>query len=345
MIEALRTSWCWGSAGRRSGPSRCAPRSCHRRGTRGRGGARRAAPASRARQRRSRHDRRATRPARPRDDVVHRDVEVRRHGGDDGAVPRRSRQARSRGSSPRHHFVFVTDPEKGALRRIARDEGFPRSAVPPNVGGRFSVLSPVGVLPAALIGIDVAGLLAGAADMRQRCAGQRSGQPTRLARSPCCSGSPTRSSGVRATCSCRTADGLRDIADWFVQLWAESLGKITGNGTARGSRRPLRRWCDRPAQPGAAVHGRAARQDRHVRRGRRRARETSRSRRSTPTSRSSRTSAVTHSASCWRSSSGRPQVRWRARGRLNMTISLDRLDAWHLGGLFMLLEIATALCR
>ena len=73
------------------------------------------------------------------------------------------------GFSARHHFVFVTDPEKGALRKIARDEGIPTAAVPPDVGGRFSVLSPVGLLPAAMTGIDVDGLLAGAADMRERC--------------------------------------------------------------------------------------------------------------------------------------------------------------------------------
>ncbi|MHB8839766.1 MAG: glucose-6-phosphate isomerase, partial [Gemmatimonadaceae bacterium] len=61
-----------------------------------------------------------------------------------------------------HHLAFVTDPDKGALRRIAARDGIPAFAVPPNVGGRFSVLSPVGTLPAALCGMDVEALCAGA---------------------------------------------------------------------------------------------------------------------------------------------------------------------------------------
>ncbi len=68
----------------------------------------------------------------------------------------------------RDHLVFVTDPEVGALRRIARAESITTLDIPPNVGGRFSVLSPVGLLPAALIGIDIRAMLAGAADATQR---------------------------------------------------------------------------------------------------------------------------------------------------------------------------------
>ena len=60
------------------------------------------------------------------------------------------------------HLVFVTDPTKGALRPIAIAEQIPALDIPANIGGRFSVLSPVGTLPAALIGIDIEALLAGA---------------------------------------------------------------------------------------------------------------------------------------------------------------------------------------
>src|SRR5205085_11735250 len=70
----------------------------------------------------------------------------------------------------KRRLVFVTDPEKGALRAIARAQGVTALDIPSNVGGRFSVLTPVGVLPAAMMGIDTAELLAGAADMRTRCA-------------------------------------------------------------------------------------------------------------------------------------------------------------------------------
>jgi glucose-6-phosphate isomerase len=81
----------------------------------------------------------------------------------------RERLQRARGDSLRDHLVFVTDPQKGALRAIANSDRIPALDIPPAVGGRFSVLTPVGVLPAALIGIDTAELLAGAGDMARRC--------------------------------------------------------------------------------------------------------------------------------------------------------------------------------
>src|SRR3954471_19868690 len=74
-------------------------------------------------------------------------------------------------SDPAAHLVFVTDPEKGALRAIARSERIAALDIPSAVGGRFSVLTPVGLLPAALVGIDTGAMLAGAADIAKRCAG------------------------------------------------------------------------------------------------------------------------------------------------------------------------------
>lgn len=127
------------------------------------------------------------------------------------------------------HLVFVTDPAKGALRVIARRDGIPAFDVPPNVGGRFSVLSPVGTLPAALCGIDVEALCAGAMVVRDASMGAE------LA---------TNASGLFATLQWRAhthagqgqhvmmpySDALRDLAPWFVQLWAESLGKCDADG-------------------------------------------------------------------------------------------------------------------
>ncbi len=72
-----------------------------------------------------------------------------------------------------NHLVFVTDPKKGALREIANAEGIAAVDIPANVGGRFSVLTPVGILPAALVGIDTAQLLAGAGDIAARCQQRR----------------------------------------------------------------------------------------------------------------------------------------------------------------------------
>src|ERR1700675_1340905 len=67
------------------------------------------------------------------------------------------------------HLVFVTDPKQGALRPLADRLKVPALDIPPSVGGRFSVLTPVGTLPAALIGIDVKSLLSGAGEMAERC--------------------------------------------------------------------------------------------------------------------------------------------------------------------------------
>jgi len=124
----------------------------------------------------------------------------------------------------RGHFLFTTDPVSGALRQIGDAEDIPTLSVPPNVGGRFSVLSPVGLLPAAVCGIDPDALLAGAADMAERC------RLVSLTENP---------AGMLAvllhhadTVQGRPihvlmpyADRLRSFALWFQQLWAESLGK------------------------------------------------------------------------------------------------------------------------
>ncbi|HSM03242.1 MAG TPA: hypothetical protein VK858_01420, partial [Longimicrobiales bacterium] len=67
------------------------------------------------------------------------------------------------------HFIFTTDPERGVLRSIAAAEGMPTLSVPPNVGGRFSVLSPVGLFPAAITGTAVEELLLGARRVLDRC--------------------------------------------------------------------------------------------------------------------------------------------------------------------------------
>ncbi|MGH7677284.1 MAG: glucose-6-phosphate isomerase [Gemmatimonadaceae bacterium] len=126
--------------------------------------------------------------------------------------------------SAKDHIVFVTDPRKGALRPIAQQEGIPALDIPENVGGRFSVLSPVGVLPAALIGINTANLLSGAAAMAESCT-----LPT-LRENPAAVFATLQfladsKAGKHVHVLMPYSDALRDIAAWFVQLWAESLGK------------------------------------------------------------------------------------------------------------------------
>ncbi len=124
----------------------------------------------------------------------------------------------------RARIVCTTDPAKGALRRLATDWNLPSFAVPPSVGGRFSVLSPVGLLPAAVAGLDVVGLLDGAARMRDRVMSDDLRTNPALAMAALLHHHHiTR--GRPMTVVMSYVDGLYDLADWFRQLWAESLGK------------------------------------------------------------------------------------------------------------------------
>jgi glucose-6-phosphate isomerase len=124
----------------------------------------------------------------------------------------------------RERCVLVTDPAKGALREIASAEGLRTLSVPPSVGGRFSALTAVGLLPAAAAGADVHALLAGAAAVEGRC---RSGD---VRENPALLYGAVlhlmdRARGRHIHVLMPYADALRETGDWFVQLWAESLGK------------------------------------------------------------------------------------------------------------------------
>jgi glucose-6-phosphate isomerase len=129
----------------------------------------------------------------------------------------------------RGHFIFTTDPENGALRRMAREGGVPALAIPPNVGGRFSVLSPVGLLPAAVTGIPVDELLTGAAAMADACASEdvRENPAGLLA---LLLHQADVAQGARIHVIMPYADRLRSLGLWFQQLWAESLGKSESVG-------------------------------------------------------------------------------------------------------------------
>lgn len=129
----------------------------------------------------------------------------------------------------KNQIVAVTDPDKGALRSASKTEGWRTLPVPPGVGGRFSVFTAVGLLPAAVAGIDVDALLAGAADMVRRC------DTPELSKNPAAMLASIlylldTKKGRRINVFMPYADALRETADWYVQLWAESLGKSTGIG-------------------------------------------------------------------------------------------------------------------
>jgi glucose-6-phosphate isomerase len=244
------------------------------------------------------------------------------------------------GLQPADHLVFVTDPKKGALRTIAGREHIPALDIPEMVGGRYSVLTPVGILPAALVGMDTAQLLAGARDIADRCRGDT------LAKNP---------AGVFATLQYLAdtklgrhihvlmpySDPLRNVADWFVQLWAESLGKHRQKGDRGVGPTPLAALgaTDQHSKVQLFMEG--------------------------PGDKTVSFIAVRevgvevpipklHSDVKELGYLGGHQlgellsIEQRAtagalarRGRPNLTIHIDKVDGWHLGAIFMLLEIAT----
>jgi glucose-6-phosphate isomerase len=241
---------------------------------------------------------------------------------------------------PRDHLILVTDPARGALRAVAEEERIPAVEIPPNVGGRFSVFSPVGLLPAALVGIDVDQLLTGAGEILKRSASEV------LAANP---------AGLFATLhwflDTRRArrihvfmpytDHLRDVSGWFVQLWAESLGKVRPDGSHLGpTPLPAVGATDQHSQVQLFMEGP---QDKVI----------------------TFVTLATGGVDLTIPRAARPlpeleyleghrmgellDVERRAtagalavRGRPNMTIILGAGDAWHVGALLMLLQIATA---
>jgi glucose-6-phosphate isomerase len=128
------------------------------------------------------------------------------------------------------HIVATTDLKKGNLIKLAKEEGFERFVIPDGVGGRFSELCPVGLLPAAVCGIDIRALLEGAAAMDARCkSGDVWANPALLEAALQYVAMEKKGRNVQVVMP--YADSLKYMADWFCQLWAESLGKnVTRDG-------------------------------------------------------------------------------------------------------------------
>ncbi len=122
------------------------------------------------------------------------------------------------------HIVATTDTEKGTLHNIAKADGYDMLAVPGDVGGRFSVLSPVGLFSAAMCGIDIDQLLAGAAEMKQRCCVHHWNQNPAVLLAMIKYIAFT-SKGKLMHVMMPYSNRLYSLADWYRQLWAESLGK------------------------------------------------------------------------------------------------------------------------
>jgi len=127
------------------------------------------------------------------------------------------------------HLVVTTNPRgKGAkpslLHPVADHYGLKSFEVPLNVGGRFSVFSPVGMFPAAMLGMNLDGFREGCAAMDKRCAAASLDENPAYLRAAIEYLADTHK-GKTMSVMMPYADALRDIADWYRQLWAESLGK------------------------------------------------------------------------------------------------------------------------
>src|ERR687889_1365117 len=129
--------------------------------------------------------------------------------------------------------IATTDPEEGFLKQIADREDLRVLPIPPDVGGRFSVLTPVGLLPAAVTGIDVGALLAGAAQCVDEVNERGAEHPAVVGAAMHYLMDTARGRNVRVMMT--YADALERLAAWFVQLWAESLGKDGKGSTPPGA--------------------------------------------------------------------------------------------------------------
>jgi glucose-6-phosphate isomerase len=129
--------------------------------------------------------------------------------------------------------IATTDPEEGFLKQIADRDDLKVLSIPADVGGRFSVLTPVGLLPAAVAGLDIDALLAGASQCVDEVHEQGAEHPAVVGAAMHYLMDTARGRNVRVMMT--YADALERLAAWFVQLWAESLGKDGKGSTPHGA--------------------------------------------------------------------------------------------------------------
>ncbi|MDF1576003.1 MAG: glucose-6-phosphate isomerase [Bacteroidales bacterium] len=124
----------------------------------------------------------------------------------------------------RDRIIAVTDSGKGALRQLAGEEGYRIYVIPDNVGGRFSVFTPVGLIPLAICGVDIRKFISGAAEMSRRC------DPSLdLEENPAALYAATRNalyrSGKKIELLVNYHNKLHYVSEWWKQLYGESEGK------------------------------------------------------------------------------------------------------------------------
>ena len=124
----------------------------------------------------------------------------------------------------RKRIIAITDKERGALRTLATQEGYKTFVIPDDVGGRFSVLTPVGLLPIAVAGIDISQLISGATDMEKA-----TGKNVPFAENPAAIYAAVRNElykqGKKTEILANFNPKLHFLAEWWKQLYGESEGK------------------------------------------------------------------------------------------------------------------------
>ncbi len=133
----------------------------------------------------------------------------------------------------RDQLVLITDPKTGVFRKLATDDGIAALSVPPNVGGRFSVLTPVGLLPLAAAGFSIDRLLDGAAWMEAMFRGVP-GDDNPVIKAAAVYAHYMVENPKSVQLWFTYGQGLDRVAEWWQQLWGESLGKKRPGGVSVG---------------------------------------------------------------------------------------------------------------
>ena len=147
-------------------------------------------------------------------------------------------QGRLGEAKAKESFLLTTDPGQGGLRRLATEAGLPSLTIPATVGSQFSVFSAAGLFPAAMAGIDIGGLLAGARFMDQRLQAAPISQNPAYRLAACYYLAYTQK-GRSIQVIMPYADRLTGLADWFCGLWAGSLGQTTAPGKTVAATGPI----------------------------------------------------------------------------------------------------------
>lgn len=138
------------------------------------------------------------------------------------------------GKYMKHHFAVLTEPAKDGkpnpMRALAEANDFPTLEHDPGVGGRYAVLTNVGLLPAHLMGLDIAAVRAGAASVLAQVLDGRPAKDVAPAAGAALAVAMAREKGASMSVVVAYADRLERFLAWYCQLWAESLGK-DGKGT------------------------------------------------------------------------------------------------------------------